>query len=146
MRVFTSPYLYIHHEPLLHSVELEWRGRTQGNEVRVGVQKGLQVAQQQQARAWIANMMHMHVICPEDEEWLKTEWLYQLRPLGIEFLAIVVSNDALTRLSTYNIMSGSEQNGYAPLETVYFSSAQDAREWVRQACQASSLPCVERRY
>lgn len=145
MRVFSSPYLYIHHEPLLRSLELEWRSHTRGNELRVGVQQGLHFAQRRPIWAWIANMTDMHVICPEDQEWLKVEWLPRLRPLGIEFLAIVVSKDALNRLGVHNIMSRSEEDGYAPLETVYFSSAQDARDWVRQACQVSSLPWVERR-
>ncbi|MDF7813229.1 hypothetical protein [Hymenobacter sp. YC55] len=145
MRVFSSSYLYIHHEPKLHSLELEWRGRTQGDELRVGVCKGLEFAQQHQIRAWIANMTHMHVICPEDQAWLKVEWLPRLRPLGIEFLAVVISTDALNRLCVHNIMCESEQDGHAPLETVYFSSAQDARDWVRQACEGSSLPWIERR-
>ena len=142
MRVFSSSYLHIHHVPQLHSLELEWRGRVQGDELRVGTLKGLQFAQQHQIRAWIANMTDMLVISPEDQAWLKAEWLPQLHLLGIEFLAIVISTDALNRMSVHNIMCESEQAGQAPLETVYFSSVQDARDWVRQA---SSLPWVERR-
>ncbi|WP_375438209.1 hypothetical protein [uncultured Hymenobacter sp.] len=145
MRVFSSSYLHVHYEPLLHSLELEWRGRTHGDELRVGVQKSLQFAEERHIRTWIANMTDMHVICPEDQEWLKMEWLPRLQLLDIEFLAIVISTDALNRSSIYNIMSGSEQETYAPLETVYFSSAQDARDWVRQACQSSSLAWVQRR-
>jgi len=37
IRVFTTPYLHIHHEPEFDSIELEWRARTQGEELRIGV-------------------------------------------------------------------------------------------------------------
>ncbi|UOQ65555.1 hypothetical protein [Hymenobacter volaticus] len=123
-------------------MELEWRGRAQGDELRTGTSKGIQFAQHQ-IRTWIANMTNMLVISPEDQAWLKAKWLPQLRLLGIEFLAIVISTDALSRLSVHNSMCESEQDGQAPFETVYFTSVQDARNWVRQAY---SLPWVARRH
>ncbi|MBC8084882.1 MAG: hypothetical protein H7Z21_16920 [Hymenobacter sp.] len=146
MRVFTASYLHIHYESALHSIELEWRDHTRGEELRVGIRRGIQLAQEHQVRAWIANMTHMHVICPEDQEWVKAEWLPRLRPLGIEFLALVISADALNRLGMHNIMDSGGNNGRATPETVYFSSVQDARDWVRQACQAGSPARVGRRY
>ncbi|UOG74148.1 hypothetical protein MTX78_18750 [Hymenobacter tibetensis] len=147
IRVFSASYLRIHHEPKLRSIELEWHAHLQPNEVRTGFQVGMQIAEQRQVQAWIANMTHMGPISSEDQEWIVANWLPRLRLLGLKFLAIVVSDDARNRLSIHNIMSASEQKGYTPAETVYFSSAQDARDWVYQSCcQPTSLPVVTRRF
>lgn len=147
MRVFSASYLHIHYEPKLRSIELEWHAHLQPNEVRTGFQAGIQIAEQRQAQAWIANMTHMGFIGPDDQDWIIANWLPRLRRLGLEFLAIVISGDARNRLSLHNIMSASEHEGYTPAETVYFSSAQDARNWVYQSCcQPTSLPVVTRRF
>lgn len=137
MRVFTTSYLNIHHEPEHCSLELEWRTYTRSEELRIGFRTGIHLAQQHRVRAWIANMTSMQTIWSEDQEWIKVEWLPRLRPLGIEFLAIVISTNALNRQAVHDIMVAGKKDGHVLAETMYFSSAQDAREWVRQCCLLS---------
>ncbi|MCB2410016.1 hypothetical protein [Hymenobacter lucidus] len=127
--LFTSSYLRIHHDGFAHALELEWLDFANSAQLRTGLNTGLQLASQYHVRAWIGNLKHMHVIRPQDQEWINTDWFPRFAQLDVLHMAVVESEDVLNRQGVTHIMH--HALGLAPLSTAYFRTVEEARHWVR---------------
>jgi hypothetical protein len=132
--LFTTPYLQIHHDGFAHALELEWLDFATSEELRQGLNTGLELAAEYHARAWIGNLKHMRVIRPHDQDWINTDWFPRFSQLDILHMAVVESEDVLNQLGVSHVMHTA--TGLAPLSTAYFSTVESARHWVRTAAYA----------
>ncbi|WP_303311480.1 hypothetical protein [Hymenobacter sp. BT730] len=128
LALYNTPYLRIYYDGFAHTLESEWLRRPTSEELRLGLQTGLVLAREYHVRGWISNLRRMPGISPDDEAWVRTEWLMQFVELDITHMAIVESRSQVIRTGVIELL---ERAGtLAPLSTGYFASRAAARQWI----------------
>ncbi|WP_157547551.1 hypothetical protein [Hymenobacter sp. DG25A] len=126
--LYNTTYLRVHYDGFAHALESEWLRPPTSEELRTGLQIGLELAREYHVRAWISNLRQMPGISLEDEIWVRTVWFAQFIQLDITHMAIVESRSQSIRSGVVELLERAGQ--LAPLSTGYFANRAAARNWV----------------
>jgi hypothetical protein len=107
---------------------LTWKGYVPGHNLRRILIQAVMQVQQHRLRFWLSDSRSLGAILHEDEVWIKDELMPQLLRMGVERLAIIMSQDFFTRMSTDRLVDQGRPN--APFAVQMFDSAANAEQWL----------------
>ena len=125
--VYRTSYLLLHHDPVGHTLETDWQGFVNSEQLRTSLIEVLRLGRQYRIKGYIANNMLLRTIRPADQDWINEVWFPDFAKLGVQRMAIVVSQDGLNRMGVDNIMQ--RATAHLPFDTQYFADADAARHW-----------------
>lgn len=125
--VYHTSFLLLHHDPTSNVLETDWQGFVNSDQLRVSLAEALRLARQHRIRGYIANNTLLRTIRPADQDWINEHWFPEFAKLGVQRLAIVVSQDGMNRMGVDNIMQ--RATAHIPFDTQYFATADEARRW-----------------
>lgn len=135
--VYHTSFVQLHHDPAGATLETEWLGFVNSEQLRTSLTEALRLARQHHTKGWIANNTLLRTIRPADQDWINKEWFPEFAKLGVRRLAIVESQDALNRMGITNIIQRATE--HIPFDTQYFSDVTTARRWAASAPAAVQL-------
>jgi|SRR5690606_11192757 len=116
-------------ETELGAVIMNWNGFSSSGEFYEANESVLRLLKENNARKIVADLRNMKIIKLEDQQWLYKDWLPRAIRAGLEYVAIVESEDFFNRLSVDNVSQ--QINGQ--LNIKYFNTYSWARNWIRKA-------------
>lgn len=125
--IYRTSYLLLHHDPVGNTLETEWQDFVNSDQLRVSLTEVLRQARHYRIRGYIANNTLLRAIRPADQDWINEHWFPDFAKLGVQRLAIVVSQDGLNRMGVDNIMQ--RATAHIPFDTQHFADADEARRW-----------------
>jgi hypothetical protein len=125
--VYRTSYLLLHHDHVGATIETEWQGFVNSEQLRTSLLETLRLARQHRVKGYIANNVLLRTIRPADQDWINEVWFPEFAKLGVQRMAVVVSQDGLNRMGVDNIMQ--RATAHLPFDTQYFADAQAARQW-----------------
>jgi hypothetical protein len=125
--VYERPYIRIYVYELHRLIVTEWIGFAFSDELRSALDEALRLARQNGVTRWVANYQQRRVITPDDQDWVSGVWMPQLSSLGLERLAIVVSENVFSRMSVDTILTRAA--GHITWDTRYFDTPKAAEVW-----------------
>ncbi|RZJ94017.1 MAG: hypothetical protein EOO60_03975 [Hymenobacter sp.] len=137
--VYHTSYLLLHHEAAGATIETEWQGFVNSEQLRTSLTEVLRLARQYRIKGYVANNTLLRTIRPADQDWINEVWFPEFAKLGVQRLAIVVSQDGLNRMGIDNIIQ--RASDHLPFDTHYFADADEARRWaaVNSASQRAAV-------
>jgi hypothetical protein len=125
--IYQTAFLLLHHDPVGATIETEWQGFVNSEQLRASLLETLRLARHHRIRGYIANNTLLRTIRPADQDWINETWFPDFARLGVQRMAIVVSQDGLNRMGIDNIMQ--RATAHVPFDTQYFAEANTARRW-----------------
>jgi len=125
--VYHTSFVQLHHDPAGATLETEWLGFVNSEQLRSSLTEALRLARQHRVKGWVANNTLLRTIRPADQDWINQVWFPEFAKLGVRRLAIIESQDALNRMGITNIIQRATE--HIPFDTQYFSDATAARRW-----------------
>lgn len=125
--IYRTAFVHLHHDPAGATLETEWLGFVNSEQLRASLTEALRLARQHKVTGWVANNTLLRTIRPTDQDWINQEWFPDFAKLGVKRLAIAESQDALNRMGISTIMQRATE--HAPFDTQYFADAAQARRW-----------------
>ena len=125
--IYRTSYLYLHHNPEGATLETEWLGFVNSEQLRSSLNEALRLARLHRVKGWIANNTLLRTIRPADQDWINEVWFPEFAKLGVQRMAIIISQDGLNQMGIQNIMQRATE--HVPFDTQYFASADEARRW-----------------
>jgi len=107
---------------------LTWKGYVPGHMLRRILIQAVMQVQQHRLRYWLSDSRSLGAILREDELWIKNDMIPQLLRMGVERLAIVMSQDFFTRMSTDRLVDHGRSS--APFPVQMFDTAENAALWL----------------
>jgi len=138
--IYRTSYLLLHHDPVGDTIETEWQGFVNSEQLRTSLLEVLRLARQYRVKGYIANNVLLRAIRPADQDWINEVWFPDFAKLGVQRLAIVMSQDGLNRMGIGNIMQ--RATAHIPFDTQHFAEAQTARSWAAVASPSSGQPLL----
>lgn len=129
--IYRTSFVHLHHDLAGATLETEWLGFVNSEQLRSSLTEALRLARQHQVKGWVANNTLLRTIRPADQDWINQEWFPEFAKLGVRRLAIVESQDALNRMGITNIIQRATE--HIPFDTQYFSDVTAARHWAASA-------------
>ncbi|MGI4869785.1 MAG: hypothetical protein ACRYFX_01260 [Janthinobacterium lividum] len=125
--IYRTSYLNLNHNPDGATLETEWLGFVNSEQLRASLTEALRLGRLHRVRGWIANNTLLRAIRPADQDWINQVWFPEFAKLGVQRLAIVISQDGLNQMGIQNIMQ--RANEHTPFDTQHFADADEARQW-----------------
>ena len=138
--IYRTSYLLLHHDPVGATIETEWQGFVNSEQLRTSLLEVLRLARQYRVKGYIANNVLLRTIRPADQDWINEVWSPDFAKLGVRRLAIVISQDGLNRMGINNIMQRATE--HIPFETQHFADTHTARTWAAVASADSGQPLL----
>lgn len=107
---------------------LTWKGYVPGHIFRRILIQAVMQVQQHRLRYWLSDSRSLGAILREEELWIKEEMMPHLLRMGVERLAIIMSQDFFTRMSTDRLVDEGRSNASFPVQM--FDSAANAEAWL----------------
>jgi hypothetical protein len=107
---------------------LTWKDYVPGHMLRRILIQAVMQVQQHRLRYWLSDSRSLGAILREDELWIRDELMPQLLRMGVERLAIIMSQDFFTRMSTDRLVDQGRSN--APFPVQMFDSTENAELWL----------------
>lgn len=122
-----TPFIRLHHHPGGGTLETEWLGFVNSDDLRTTLTEALRLGRQHRIRSWVANNVLLRTIRPADQDWINQVWFPEFAKLGVKRLAIVESQDGLNRMGISTIMQ--RATAHIPFDSQYFAQPDEARRW-----------------
>jgi hypothetical protein len=125
--IYHTSYLILHHDPASATIETEWLGFVNSDQLRSSLLETLRLCRQHRVKGYIGNNTLLRTIRPADQDWINEVWFPEFAKLGVLRLAVVESQDGLNRMGIENIMRRATE--HVPFDTHYFATVAEARTW-----------------
>ena len=125
--IYRTSYLQIHHSSEAGTLETEWLGFVNSEQLRASLTEALRLGRQHRIQGWVANNTLLRAIRPADQDWMNEVWFPEFAKLGVQRMAIIISQDGLNQMGIQNVMQ--RATGHVPVDTRYFANATEARRW-----------------
>jgi hypothetical protein len=125
--IYNTSYLLVHHDPVGDTIETEWQGFVNSEQLRTSLLEVLRLARQYRIKGYIGNNVLLRTIRPADQDWMNEVWFPEFAKLGVQRLAVILSQDGLNRMGIANIMQRATE--HIPFDTQHFDDTQKARSW-----------------
>ncbi len=110
------------------SVYIRWDGFAYGEEMRLYLDKLLQVVKEKKASKELANLQNQRMTSREDGEWIVKNWLPRARAAGLKYAAFVIPKSEHAKDSFNKMMEQSDKEYHE----AFFESEEAARDWLRK--------------
>jgi hypothetical protein len=125
MIYFDSPQAKVSWDEALQAVVVEWKGFTQGEQLRTPADKAFELLVQKKACKYLADTRKMSAISQHDQDWIASDWFPRASQV-IKFFAYIVPEKVVGRSSVNRVVSLAEC-AYA-IEN--FDSYEEAVQWL----------------
>ena len=125
--IYRTSYLLVHHDPAAATLETDWQGFVNSEQLRSSLLEVLRLARQYRIKGYVANNTLLRAIRPADQDWINEVWFPEFAKLGVTRLAIIMSQDGMNRMGIDNIMQRATE--HIPFDTQHFADADAARSW-----------------
>ncbi len=122
------PFLTVHWDATLNSVIMEWKKFVSDEQLKEGLNEGLNLIILKKAKNWIADLRKFGAISPEGKNWSNNDWFPRAIKGGIRNMAIVIPESVIAKMSVDEIMQKADNIG---LSTHHFSDIEEAKKWIR---------------
>jgi len=129
MPQYDERHLTIRMDDTLDAVVMEWHEFAEGEPYREGLESGLELAQQERATNWLADLREMGTVAEADQEWSNEEWFPRALDSPISNMAIVQPESVVADMAVENIM---QEVGDGALTTRYFDDRAEAESWLEE--------------
>lgn len=116
-------------------VQIEWRGFVHSDQIRMGLNKGLELVVQKGTDRWLTDTRQLKIVKTEDQNWVLTDWFPRAIAAGITRMSYVIPEQVLCTMTAKRIMSNIKG---VSLETAYFDKVVEARLWFLTPRQTST--------
>jgi hypothetical protein len=126
-KVFSAPLInvFLHTVPSHNTLKVQWLDFVSSDTLRASLREGLRLARQHQVTAYIADNGLLRALRTKDYEWMGPNMMVPLDQLGVRYLAVADSQDAMNHMGISSFLSAIIPNTAIPRQT--FSSVDDAR-------------------
>ena len=125
---FKIPNLIVRWDETLPSIIMEWSGFVYGEDFKKAVNQGLDLLVEKKGCKWLADLSKMEVIAQEDQRWLDEKWFPRAARKGVKYIAMVRPRKVISQMSVKRVTG---KVGELEIETSYFESLEQAREWLK---------------
>lgn len=129
MAHFDEPFLAIHWIEDGNIVCAEWKGSASGEDMRRGLDAGLELLAQEQSSCWLADTRFLGAVDPADSKWVNEHWIPRIVAAGARKMAFVVPKKAIAQIQTRSFMARIDDR---ELANQYFASLEEAQAWLRE--------------
>jgi hypothetical protein len=126
MTHYDEQHLTVGFDETLEAVVMEWHEFVQGDPYREGLETGLELVEQRDARNWLADLRQMGTVADGDKQWTNENWFPEAIASSLQHMAIIKPESVVANMSVENIIQ--EVDG--DLVTRYFDNRQDAEAWL----------------
>ncbi|MBL9102516.1 MAG: STAS/SEC14 domain-containing protein [Myxococcales bacterium] len=125
---FDEPFLTITWEPEDRIIRAEWKDEVGGEPMRRGLDAGLELIRQKQARRWLVDSRRLGAIDPADVKWVNDVWMPQAAAAGVSAMAFVLAQKIAMKLTMRAFIARIDEREVA---NAYFEDLAAARAWLR---------------
>ena len=111
----------------LDAVIMEWTGFTGKEEFREANEEVLNLIRETGAKKIIGDLRNMKIINVNNQKWLYEDWLPRAVNEGLQYAALIESEDFFNRKSIHNVVEKMPEN----ITIRYFKLKLAARSWIR---------------
>ncbi|RZK53381.1 MAG: hypothetical protein EOO59_12530, partial [Hymenobacter sp.] len=72
----------LHHDPAASTIETEWLGFVNSEQLRTSLLEVLRLARQHRIKGYVANNVLLRTIRPADQDWINEVWFPEFAKLG----------------------------------------------------------------
>lgn len=128
--VFTSDSATVSWNEKAKAVHVEFNTYVHSDELREICDRAMDLQQEKGAQRMISDNRKLTVISQEDQEWISTVHNQRIQDSGIKFVAIVLPEKAIGKLSMKRVVASSV--AFDDIQTVFetFDSVEGAEEWL----------------
>ncbi len=122
-------YLILEPDQQTQCLHYRWRGFLLMDELKTGFTKILELVEQRQMTALLAD--HANIVGPWNEiiEWLVAEWTPRANKAGLKYFAIHTATDLFSNISLELFLIDNKAPQYT---TKVFDNMGDAKSWLAQ--------------
>lgn len=112
------------------AVHVEFNTYVHSDELRAICDKAMVLQQEKKAQRMISDNRKLTVISQEDQQWVSTVHNQRIQDSGIKFVAIVLPEKAIGKLSMKRVVASSV--AFDDIQTAFesFDNVEDAEEWL----------------
>lgn len=128
-----EPFVTISANDAERCVEVVVKDFAEGKPYRDAMLKGLELLKKKGYARWFADMRRAAVIDPADAKWLSEDWTRAGKKAGLERIAMVMPERALSAMQMNRLTKGDAGQKVKELaiESQMFGSLDEARAWLR---------------
>lgn len=127
MIYYESPRMRIRWDEEIEAAIAEGEGYIDGEELRAGMEAGLELLVSKKSSKWIADMRFRRAIPEADALWIAQDWTPRSVEAGLRHAAIVVPSSVLGKMGLKSVV---QKMGPKSYEFKYFDSVEEARAWL----------------
>jgi len=125
---FQSPRFRVFWDPAISTAIGAGEGFVDGEELRTGMDKGLELLIKNCSNKWLAEMSHRRVHTEEDQKWIVDDWTPRAVAAGLRYTAFVLPTSVIAKMSLKRMTHIVAERS---LEIGYFDDLEDARQWLK---------------
>ena len=126
---FDEPFLTIVWEPEDRIICAQWKDEVSGEVMRRGLDAGLALIIQKQARRWLVDSRRLGAIDPADVKWVNDNWMPRAVAAGLQSMAFVLARKIVMQLTMKSFIARIDER---ELSNAYFDNVDEARAWLRE--------------
>ena len=104
MIYFESNFLDISYDESINAVIMNWKSFTTFDELKQGLNKGLELLASKKARKWLGNVCKLGALGEDEQRWSNNDWFPRALAAGVKKMAVVVSTDIFNQMTVEEIM------------------------------------------
>jgi hypothetical protein len=124
---YKSPRFRVSWDPTTLAVVGGGEGFVDGEELRVGMDKGLELLVKKRSIKWLAEMSHRRVHTEDDQKWIVDDWTPRATAAGMRYTAFVLPTSTVSMMSLKRM---TQVVANRSLELGYFDDLEEARRWL----------------
>jgi hypothetical protein len=102
-------------------------GFVEGEELRTGLNKGIELLVKKRSNRWLAEMKKRKVHTEEDQRWIVDDWTPRAVAAGLRFAAFVLPTSVISKMSLKRMNQVVAERSF---EIGYFDDLDEARRWL----------------
>lgn len=126
---FDDTFLTISWEPDDRIICAQWKHEVGGEAMRRGLDVGLDLIRDKQARRWLVDSRLLGTIDPADVKWVNDHWIPRAVAAGLQSMAFVLAKKVVMQLTMKSFIARIDER---ELANAYFDDIDSARAWLRE--------------
>lgn len=125
---FDDSFLTLAWEPDDRIICAQWKGEVSSEPMRRGLESGLALIAEKQARKWLVDSRLLGAIEPADVKWVNDHWIPRAVGAGLTSMAFVLAKKIVMQLTMKSFIARIDER---ELANAYFEDVDSARAWLR---------------
>jgi hypothetical protein len=126
---FQSPRFRVFWDAAISAAIGAGEGFVDGEELRTGMDKGLELLIKNRSSKWLAEMSRRKVHTEEDQRWIVDDWTPRAVAAGLRYTAFVLPTSVIAKMSLKRMTQIVAERS---MELGYFDDLEDARRWLSE--------------